>query len=179
MFEMQKKLSNLFYSILGLPSTAMGLAIVIQTAALSWILRTKYNLNLHEIGFVWAAGPIAGIITQPIVGLISDNVWFWSGRRKPFIIIGGTLASLMLLTLPNIDKISAIFGSTNILMVAIVIVLTLYIAINISFSPTRSIIADLTPEGVARTKGFTWMQTIQEVSGCWLMQLAQFGGITF
>jgi maltose/moltooligosaccharide transporter len=160
MLEMQKKLSNFFYSVLGLPSTAMGLTLVIQTAALSWILRTKYNLNLDEIGFVWAAGPIAGIITQPIVGLISDNVWFWGGRRKPFIVIGSTLVALMLLTLPNIYKISAFFGSTNILVVAIVIVLTLYIAINISFSPTRSIIADVTPEGVARTKGFTWMQTI-------------------
>ena len=93
MLTMQKKLSNLFYVILGLPATAMGFALSIQIAVLSWILRTKYNLEIDQIGIVWAAGPIAGIIGQPIIGLISDKAWFWGGRRKPFIIMGGILAA--------------------------------------------------------------------------------------
>ncbi|MFA5804405.1 MAG: MFS transporter [Melioribacteraceae bacterium] len=160
MLQMQKKLSNSFYSILSLPSTAMGFALSIQIAALSWLMRTKYNLDLHEIGFVWAAGPLAGIIGQPIVGLISDKVWFWKGRRRPFILIGGTIAALMLFALPNIDKISGFFGVGNIIVVAVFVALTLDLAINVSFNPTRAIIADVTPEGVQRTKGFTWMQTI-------------------
>lgn len=160
MLEMQKRLSKPFYSILSLPATAMGFALSIQIAALSWLMRTKFNLDLHEIGFVWAAGPLAGIIGQPIVGLISDNVWFWGGRRRPFILIGGTLAALMLFALPNIGAISEFFGMTSIIVVAVIVALTLDLAINISFNPTRSIIADVTPEGVPRTKGYTWMQTI-------------------
>ncbi|MBS3945065.1 MAG: MFS transporter [Melioribacter sp.] len=160
MLEMQKKLSKPFYAILSLPATAMGFALSIQIAALSWLMRTKFNLDLHEIGFVWAAGPLAGIIGQPIVGLISDNVWFWGGRRRPFILIGGTLAALMLFALPNIGVISEFFGFTNIIIVAVFVALTLDLAINISFNPTRSIIADVTPDGVPRTKGYTWMQTI-------------------
>ena len=160
MLDMQKKLSNTFYSILSLPSTAMGFALSIQIAALSWLMRTKYNLDLHEIGFVWAAGPLAGIIGQPIVGLISDKLWFWGGRRKGFIFIGGTLAAFMLFALPNIDNISSFFGISSIIIVAVCVALTLDLAINISFNPTRAIIADVTPEGVPRTKGYTWMQTI-------------------
>ncbi len=160
MLEMQKKLSNTFYSILSLPATAMGFALSIQIAALSWLMRTKYNLDLHEIGFVWAAGPLAGIIGQPIIGFISDKIWFWRGRRRPFILIGGTLAALMLFALPNIGAIDIYFGIGNIVIVAVIIALTLDLAINISFNPTRSIIADLTPEGIPRTKGYTWMQTI-------------------
>ena len=160
MLEIQKKLTNTFYSLLALPATAMGFALSIQIAALSWLMRTKFNLDLHEIGFVWAAGPLAGIIGQPIVGLISDKVWFWNGRRRPFILIGGTLAALMLLALPNIDVIDDFFGIGNIIVVAIFVALTLDLAINISFNPTRSIIADVTPEGVPRTKGYTWMQTV-------------------
>lgn len=160
MLEMQKKLSNVFYSILSLPATAMGFALSIQIAALSWLMRTKYGLDLHEIGFVWAAGPLAGIIGQPIVGLISDKVWFWGGRRRPFILIGGALAALMLFALPNIDSISSFFGMTNIIVTAVVVALTLDLAINISFNPTRAIIADVTPDGIPRTKGYTWMQTI-------------------
>lgn len=160
MLEMQKKLSNPFYAILSLPATAMGFALSIQIAALSWLMRTKYNLDLHEIGFVWAAGPLAGIIGQPIVGLISDNVWFWGGRRRPFILVGGTLAALMLFALPNIGTISDLLGFSNIIVVAVAIALTLDLAINISFNPTRAIIADVTPDGIPRTKGYTWMQTI-------------------
>ncbi|MFM8361674.1 MAG: MFS transporter, partial [Haliscomenobacter sp.] len=101
MLHIQKNLSNSFYAILSLPSTAMGFALSVQISALSWILSTQYQLNIEEVGFVWAAGPISGIFGQLIIGLISDRVWFWNGRRRPFILIGGVLASLMLLALPN------------------------------------------------------------------------------
>ena len=77
MLKIQKNLSNVFFVILGLPSTAMGFALSIQIAVLSWILHTRYNLEIHQIGIVWAAGPIAGILGQPIIGLISE--WCCSG----------------------------------------------------------------------------------------------------
>ncbi|VAX16144.1 Uncharacterized MFS-type transporter [hydrothermal vent metagenome] len=160
MIEIQKKLSNIFYMLLSLPATAMGFALSIQISALSWILVTQFGLDLHEMGFVWAAGPIAGLIAQPIVGFISDKVWFLGGRRRPFIIVGGTLAALMLLALPNIGVINDALSFDNLILIAMVIALTLDLSINVSFNPTRSIIADVTPEGNPRTKGYTWMQTI-------------------
>jgi maltose/moltooligosaccharide transporter len=165
MLEIQKKLTNTFYALLALPATAMGFALSIQISALSWILSTKYKLDIHDVGLVWAAGPIAGILGQVIIGIISDNVWFLNGRRRPFILIGGFLAAMMLLALPNIDIISSSLGIGGILGVAIVVALTLDLAINVSFNPTRSVIADVTPEGVERTKGYTWMQTISGTFG--------------
>lgn len=174
MLVIQKKLTNTFYSILALPATAMGFALSIQIAALSWILNTQYNLDIHEIGIVWAAGPLAGIFGQVIIGLISDKVWFWGGRRRPFILIGGALAALMLIALPNIGKINDFLGIGSLMAVAIVVALTLDLAINISFNPTRSIIADVTPDGVPRTKGYTWMQTI---SGFWGVMAYAIGAI--
>ena len=165
MLDIQKRLSNSFYALLALPATGMGFALSIQIAVLSWILSTKFNLNIHEIGIVWAAGPLAGIFGQVIIGLISDKVWFWGGRRRPFILVGGVLAALMIIALPNIDKIANLFDISNIMIVAIMVAITLDLAINISFNPTRSIIADVTPEGAARTKGYTWMQTISGFFG--------------
>ena len=165
MLEIQKKLTNTFYAMLALPATAMGFALSIQISALSWILSTKYKLDIHDVGLVWAAGPIAGILGQVIIGIISDKVWMWNGRRRPFILIGGFLAAMMLLALPNIDVISSSLGIGGILGVAIVVALTLDLAINVSFNPTRSVIADVTPEGVERTKGYTWMQTISGTFG--------------
>jgi MFS family permease len=171
MLTIQKKLTNVFYVVLGLPSTAMGFALSIQIMVLSWILRTKYNLEIDQIGIVWAAGPIAGILGQPLIGLISDKVWFWGGRRRPFIIIGGILAALMIFALPNIGRINSFFGIGSLMAVAITVALTLDLSINISFNPTRAIIADVTPAGIPRTKGYTWMQSVSNLfgSGAYLM----------
>lgn len=165
MLDIQKRLTNSFYAILSLPATAMGFALCVQIAALSWILNTKYGFDPHEVGIVWAAGPLAGILGQVIIGMISDNVWFWNGRRRPFILIGGTIAALMLLALPNLDIINKALGLDSILGIAITVALTLDLAINVSFNPTRSVIADVTPAGDQRTKGYTWMQTISGFFG--------------
>jgi MFS family permease len=164
MLAMQKRLTNTFFAITSLPATAMGFALCIQISALSWLLSTKYHLHIDEIGVVWAAGPTAGILGQVIIGLISDKAWFWGGRRRPFILLGGALAALAVFLLPRIDLVADLLGSSNLLVVAVLVALTLDVSINISFNPTRSLIADVTPEGEARTRGYTWMQTI---SGFW------------
>lgn len=160
MLPIQKNLTNRFYAILSLPATAMGFALSVQIAAMSWILQTQFGLDIHDIGLVWAAGPIAGILGQVIIGVVSDKVWFWGGRRRPFMIIGGVIAALSLLALPNIDVISTSLGIEGILGIAITVALVLDLSINVSFNPTRSVIADVTPEGDERTKGYTWMQTV-------------------
>jgi len=164
MLDMQRRLSNSFYALTSLPATAMGFALCIQISALSWLLSTKYHLDIHEIGIVWAAGPTAGILGQVIIGFISDKTWFWGGRRRPFILIGGVLAALSVFLLPRIEVVADLLGIGNLLVVAVIIALTLDLSINIGFNPTRSLIADVTPDGEARTRGYTWMQTI---SGFW------------
>ncbi|MGZ5832644.1 MAG: MFS transporter [Telluria sp.] len=165
MLEMQKRLSNSFYALISLPSTAMGFALCIQIQALSWLLSTKFGLKIDEIGIVWASGPIAGILGQVLIGIVSDKTWFWGGRRRPFILIGGTLAALMVFLLPRIDQVANVLGISNLIVVAVFVAVTLDLSINISFNPTRSIIADVTPEGTPRLRGYTWMQTISGFFG--------------
>ncbi|MDR4989302.1 MAG: MFS transporter [Bacteroidales bacterium] len=160
MLPFQKNLSKPFYALLSLPATAMGFGLAVQIAVLSWLLSTKYGLDTRDIGLVWAMGPLGGLIGQIVIGIISDKVWVWNGRRRAFIWIGGVLAAMGLLSLPNIGIIQSALGIDGILGVAVVVSLTIDLAINVSFNPTRSIIADVTPEGRPRTKGYTWMQTI-------------------
>jgi maltose/moltooligosaccharide transporter len=47
------------------------------------------------------AGPVTGLLIQPIIGAISDKTWTprW-GRRKPFFLIGAIIASLCLFAFP-------------------------------------------------------------------------------
>ncbi len=179
MLAMQKRLSRPFFALMTLPATAMGFALSIQIAALSAILRSKYDLEIEEIGLVWAAGPIAGILGQVIIGMISDKVWFWGGRRRPFIIIGGVMSALSLLALPNIGLISQSIAFLDIVAVALVVALTLDLSINVSFNPTRSIISDLTPEGEDRTRGYTWMQTVSGTFGMLAYAIGRLAGNEF
>src|SRR5438874_6199396 len=43
------------------------------------------------------AGPITGLLIQPFIGATSDKTWSprW-GRRKPFVLAGGTVCVLIL-----------------------------------------------------------------------------------
>lgn len=167
MLEAQKKMKTWFYALLSLPATAMGFGLSVQISALSWILSTKYGLDIHEIGIVWAAGPIAGIIAQPIVGAVSDKLWFMGGRRRPWVILGGILTGLMLLALPNLEIVQKVFGmggEEGLLAIAVAVALTLDLAINVSFNPTRSLVADCTTTE-QRSTGFTWMQTVSGTFG--------------
>ncbi|MEQ1511828.1 MAG: MFS transporter [Lysobacteraceae bacterium] len=165
MLRMQQRLSLPFLMLLSLPSTAMGFALAVQISALSWLMSTKYGLKLDEIGIVWAAGPLAGILGQVIIGIISDGVWLWGGRRRPFILVGGVLTAAMLLALPSIGAINHALGLDAILGVAVAVALALDLSINLGFNPTRSIITDVTPEGAKRTAGYTWMQTVSGTFG--------------
>lgn len=176
MLQIQRNLSAPFYALLSLPATAMGFGLCIQISALSWILSTRYGLNIEEVGYVWLSGPLAGLIGQPLVGLISDKAWFMGGRRRPFIVIGAVVAAMMIVCLPELGVISEALGLETIIPVAIAVTLALDLAINISFNPTRAIIADVTPEGEARTKGYTWMQTVSGFFGVLAYLIGAFLG---
>ena len=178
MLKIQKKMSNAFLALLALPATAVGFALSTQIAALSWILSNKYHLDIHDVAFVWLAGPIAGIFGQVIVGLLSDNVWFMGGRRRPFIMIGGMVSTIAFLALPHIRGISNVTGITDIILIASVIALFLDLSVNVTFNPARSIIADLTPEGKVRTSGYVWMQIISGFFGVFAYFLSMvFGNV--
>jgi maltose/moltooligosaccharide transporter len=62
----------------------------------------KYlGANESEIPILWLAGPLTGLIIQPIIGAISDGTWSPRfGRRKPFFLIGAVCASFALVFMP-------------------------------------------------------------------------------
>ncbi|HMS53307.1 MAG TPA: MFS transporter, partial [Chitinophagales bacterium] len=79
-----------------------------------------------QVGSIWLAGPLAGIIGQLGVGKISDSTWFMGSRRRPYIIAGSIMAALMLWFLPNLQ----FFGGGSLLITALIVALTLDLAIN-------------------------------------------------
>ncbi|CAM3493199.1 Major facilitator superfamily (MFS) profile domain-containing protein [Flavobacterium longum] len=86
-----------------------------------------------SLPMLWLAGPITGLIVQPIVGAISDGTWSPKfGRRKPFFLIGALVSSLALLLMP--------FSKT--LFMAASLLWILDAANNVAMEPYRAFVAD-------------------------------------
>jgi maltose/moltooligosaccharide transporter len=89
-----------------------------------------------SLPMLWLAGPITGLIVQPIVGAISDGTWSPKyGRRKPFFLIGALLSSIALVLMPFS---SSLFMAASLLWI-------LDAANNIAMEPYRAFVADKLP----------------------------------
>ena len=86
-----------------------------------------------EIPLLNLAGPVTGLIIQPIIGALSDKTWHPKfGRRKPYFFIGALLCSICLFFYP--------FSSS--LWMAAGLLWILDVGNNTAMEPYRAFIAD-------------------------------------
>ncbi|MFI5492227.1 MFS transporter [Actinoplanes sp. NPDC051859] len=83
------------------------------------------------------AGPVTGLIIQPLIGAISDRTWHprW-GRRRPFITAGALLCAVILFLFPFV----------GILWLAVICFWLLDAGNNTSMEPYRAFISDRLPK---------------------------------
>ena len=83
------------------------------------------------------AGPVTGLIVQPIIGAMSDKTWSpkW-GRRKPYFLIGAVIGSICLFAFP----------SSPILWFAVGLLWILDVGNNMAMEPYRAFVGDKLPE---------------------------------
>jgi len=87
----------------------------------------------EEIPWLNAAGPVTGLLVQPIIGALSDKTWSPRfGRRKPYFFIGAILCSICLFFYP--------FSSS--LWMAAGLLWILDVGNNTAMEPYRAFIAD-------------------------------------
>ena len=53
-----------------------------------------------SLPLLWLAGPMTGLLVQPIVGAMSDRTLSPRGRRTPYFLVGAVLCSVALLLMP-------------------------------------------------------------------------------
>src|SRR6266542_3922323 len=99
---MRKKPLLTFWQLWNMSFGYVGIqfGFALQNANVSRIFETL-GAKVDEIPILWIAGPVSGLLVQPIVGYMSDKTWNRLGRRKPYFLIGAILASLALLVMPN------------------------------------------------------------------------------
>ncbi|OQW43661.1 MAG: sugar transporter [Proteobacteria bacterium SG_bin5] len=81
---------------------------------------------------LWLAGPMTGLIVQPIVGAMSDRTVSRLGRRTPYFLVGAVLCSIALFAMP--------YSPT--LWVAASLLWILDAANNITMEPYRAYVSD-------------------------------------
>ena len=87
----------------------------------------------EEIPLLNLAGPVTGLLIQPLIGALSDNTWSPRfGRRKPYFFVGALMCSICLMLFP--------FSSA--LWMAVGLLWILDAGNNTAMEPYRAFIAD-------------------------------------
>ncbi len=118
---------NISFGFFGI-QVAFGL----QNANVSRIFQSLGS-NVDDLAFLWIAGPVTGLIVQPLIGHFSDRTWGRLGRRRPYFLAGAVLAAAALLGMPN----------ANVLLIAAVMLWLLDASLNITMEPFRAFVGDM------------------------------------
>jgi maltose/moltooligosaccharide transporter len=110
------------------------------------------------------AGPITGLVIQPLIGAISDRTWHprW-GRRRPFITGGALLCAIILFAFPFV----------GVLWLGVIAFWLLDAGNNTSMEPYRAFISDRLPKSQL-ARGFL-TQSMFTGAGAVLANVSLFG----
>ena len=103
----------------------------LQLANMSGIY-TYLGASPDDVPLLWLAGPMTGLLVQPVIGSMSDRTWNRLGRRRPYFLVGAILASIALFFMPDS---SALWMAAGLLWI-------LDASINVSMEPFRAFVAD-------------------------------------
>lgn len=115
----------------------------LQQANLSPIFR-YLGADEANLPILWLAGPMTGLIIQPIIGAMSDKTWTRFGRRRPYFLIGALVGSIAVLLMPY----------SPVLWIAVSLFWILDAAMNMAMEPYRAMVGDKLNE-TQRTVGFS------------------------
>lgn len=122
-----------FWQIFNMSFGFMGIQFGwgLQLANMSGIY-TYLGASPDAVPLLWLAGPMTGLLVQPIIGSMSDRTWNRLGRRRPYFLVGAILASIALFFMPD----------SSVLWMAAGLLWILDASINISMEPFRAFVAD-------------------------------------
>lgn len=110
----------------------------------------ELGVSHFAISFIWLAGPISGLVVQPIVGAISDGYYTRFGRRAPFIFSGGICIIIGLALISNATLLASAMGldkkdNTAAIVIAVIGFWVLDLSNNTVQGPCRALLVDVAP----------------------------------
>ena len=132
------KLWNLSFGFFG-----VQIAYALQSANVSRIF-TTIGADPHDLSYFWILPPLMGLIVQPIVGIFSDRTWNRIGRRLPYLVLGATLAVIVMCLLPNAGSFH--FTVSSAILFGLVALMMLDTSINMAMQPFKMLVGDMVNE---------------------------------
>ena len=132
------KLWNLSFGFFG-----VQIAYALQSANVSRIF-TTIGADPHDLSYFWILPPLMGLIVQPVVGIFSDRTWNRFGRRLPYLILGATIAVIVMCLLPNAGSFH--FTVSSAILFGLVALMMLDTSINMAMQPFKMLVGDMVNE---------------------------------
>src|ERR1043166_855339 len=85
---------NMSFGFLGI-QFGFGLQLANMSA-----IYAKLGADPSKIPLLWLAGPMTGLLVQPIIGSMSDRTCTRLGRPRPSFLVGSILSSIALFFMP-------------------------------------------------------------------------------
>ncbi|KAF5026549.1 hypothetical protein F66182_1338 [Fusarium sp. NRRL 66182] len=133
---------------------------------------TPYLLNLgltkSNTSLVWIAGPLSGLVVQPVVGVIADESKSRWGRRRPLMVIGSVVVAISLLVLGFTREIVGFVVSDEeaakrpTIVLAVLAIYVVDFAINAVMSCSKSLLVDTLPIEKQQT-GAAWSSRMSAI----------------
>ncbi|KAJ5549262.1 hypothetical protein N7513_006496 [Penicillium frequentans] len=111
----------------------------------------QLGLTKSKTSLVWIAGPLSGLIIQPLIGVIADRSRSKWGRRRPFMVFGSFVVAFCLIVLGWTAEIVGLFvtdpeKAKNVtIALAVSSIYAVDFSINVVQACCRSLIVDSLP----------------------------------
>ncbi len=130
-------LSRLKMLDMSVANMGSGVAFALVQGNMARIFQTL-GADLDRLPILMIAGPVTGLLVQPLVGHFSDSTWLrlgpLSGRRRPYFMVGALAAAAL-----------AGMSFASSLIVAVSCYWLLDIALNVVIEPFRAFVGDMVP----------------------------------
>ncbi|WVQ95210.1 hypothetical protein IAU59_002304 [Kwoniella sp. CBS 9459] len=107
----------------------------------------ELGLSKSFMSLVFMAGPLSGLIVQPLIGIFADRSRNPLGRRRPFMLIGCAICVFAMMLLGWTREIAGIFGAGSWLAIALAVwaIYLIDFSINAVMSTDRALVVDTLP----------------------------------
>ncbi|BEJ17284.1 hypothetical protein CspHIS471_0606850 [Cutaneotrichosporon sp. HIS471] len=127
----------------------------------------ELGLSKSWMSLVFVAGPLSGLIVQPLIGAYADRSRSRFGRRRPFMLAGTGVACVAMMLLGWSKEVAGFFGFGNggAIACAVFSIYLIDFSINAVMSTDRALIVDTLPPQQ------------QEAGNAWAGRMAGVGGV--
>ncbi|MEQ9112455.1 MAG: MFS transporter [Rhodospirillaceae bacterium] len=147
-----------FKTGIGFGVGALGMAVVLNTSAglLAPFMTNFLGINASTVALLFLASKLYDMVTDPLMGIVSDRTKSRWGRRRPYLLIGGILSAIgfaLLFTPPDFES------QTSLVVYMLLVLLLLYSGYTVFNIPYLAMPAEMTQSYHGRTVLMTYRMT--------------------